>query len=147
MTAPTRVLFLCTGNSARSRIAEALLRQRGGDDFVAASAGTDPKGVNPCTIRVLAERGIDCTGARSTNVLEVLGEPWDVVITVCDRARQACPVFPGAHTSLHWGLEDPAEAEGTDAERLAAFERTAAELDALLGPFIAEVRREAGSAG
>jgi protein-tyrosine-phosphatase len=145
MTAPTRVLFLCTGNSARSQIAEALLRQRGGDDFVAASAGTDPKGVNPYTIRVLAERGIDWSEARSTNVLEILGEPWDVVITVCDRARQACPVFPGPHMSLHWGLEDPAEVEGTDAVKLAAFERTATELDALLGPFIAEARGEAGS--
>jgi arsenate reductase (thioredoxin) len=133
---PIRVLFVCTGNSARSQLAEALLGELGGAGFVAASAGTEPKGVNPCAIRVLAEHGIDWSGARSKSVLEFLDEPWDYVITVCDRARQSCPVFPGEHNSLHWGLEDPAEVEGTDEAKLAAFRRTAMELTQRLRPFI-----------
>ncbi len=138
---PIRVLFVCTGNSARSQIAEALLRQYGGDDFAAFSAGTEPKSVNPYTIRVLAEIGIDWSGARSKSVSECLDEPFDYVITVCDRARQTCPVFPGEHNSLHWGLDDPAEVEGSDAERLAAFRRTQVEVSARLRPFIELARR------
>ena len=141
---PIRVLFVCTGNSARSQIAEALLGRMGGEDFLAASAGTDPKGVNPYAVRVLAERGIDWTEARSTDVRDLVGEPWDYVVTVCDRARQSCPVFPGEHNSLHWGLEDPAEVDGTDAEKLAAFERTAMELTQRLRPFIEVALRAAG---
>ena len=120
---PLRVLFVCTGNSARSIMAEALLRRHGGDRFVAFSAGTEPREVNPLTLRVLAEAGIDASRARSKSVKEFLSEPFDYVITVCDRARVSCPVFPGAHESLHWGYEDPAEAVGTDEERLAVFRR------------------------
>lgn len=142
--APIRVLFVCTGNSARSQIAEALLGQIGGTDFEVHSAGTEPKGVNPYAIRVLAERGIDWSGATSTSVAEYLGQPFDYVITVCDRARQSCPVFPGSYNSLHWGLEDPAEVEGTDAEKLAAFERTAMELTQRLRPFVEVALRAAG---
>jgi arsenate reductase len=138
---PIRVLFVCTGNSARSQIAEALLQQLGGDDFAAFSAGTEPKGVNPYTLRVLAESGIDWSGARSKLVSEFLGQPFDYVITVCDRARQVCPVFPGDHDSLHWGLDDPAEVEGTDAEKLKAFERTRVEVATRLRPFIELARR------
>ena len=138
---PIRVLFVCTGNSARSQIAEALLRQYGGDDFAAFSAGTEPKGVNPYTIRVLSEVGIDWSAARAKSVREYLGEPFDYVITVCDRARQTCPVFPGDHNSLHWGLDDPAEVVGSDDERLAAFRRTQMEVSVRLRPFIELARR------
>jgi arsenate reductase len=139
---PIRVLFVCTGNSARSQIAEALLRHYGGNDFTAVSAGTEPKGINPYTIRVLAEVGIDWSGARSKSVREYLDEPFDYVITVCDRARQSCPVFPGEHNSLHWGLDDPAQVEGTDADKLAAFRRTQQEVSVRLRPFI-ELARQA----
>jgi arsenate reductase len=118
-----RVLFVCTGNSARSIMAEALLRQHGGDRFEVFSAGTDPRGVNPLTLHVLREAGIDPSGARSKSVDEFIGQPFDYVITVCDQARQSCPVFPGAHESTHWGYEDPAEATGTEEERLAVFRR------------------------
>jgi arsenate reductase len=120
---PIRVLFVCTGNSARSLMAEALLRRHGGDRFEVHSAGTEPRGVNPLTLRVLAERGIDASWARSKSVDEFRGQIFDYVITVCDQARQVCPVFPGDHTSLHWGYDDPAEATGTEEERLAVFRR------------------------
>lgn len=120
---PIRVLFVCTGNSARSIMAEALLRHHGGDRFEVHSAGTEPKGVNPLTLRVLAEAGIDASFARSTSVTEYLGQSFDYVVTVCDQARQVCPVFPGVHESLHWGYEDPAAVEGPEEVRLAAFRR------------------------
>ncbi|HMJ80519.1 MAG TPA: MerR family transcriptional regulator [Candidatus Dormibacteraeota bacterium] len=139
--APIRVLFVCTGNSARSQLAEALLRQHGGDDFQVFSAGTTPKGVNPYTVRVLAEVGVDWSAARSKSVDEFLDQPFDYVVTVCDRARQTCPIFPGEHNTLHWGLDDPAEVEGTDAEKLAAFQRTRREIMARLDPFIELARR------
>jgi arsenate reductase len=121
--APVRVLFVCTGNSARSIMAEALLRQQGGAAFAVYSAGTEPRGVNPLTIRTLEAAGLDASSARSKSVTEFLGQPFHYVITVCDQARQSCPVFPGVHESLHWGYEDPAEAEGTEDERLEVFRR------------------------
>ena len=121
--APIRVLFVCTGNSARSVMAEALLRQHGGERFEVHSAGTEPKGVNPLTLRVLGDAGIDTSFARSKSVTEFLGQSFDYVVTVCDQARQTCPVFPGVHASLHWGYEDPAAAEGSDEERLVVFRR------------------------
>jgi arsenate reductase len=136
-----RVLFVCTGNSARSQIAEALLRDFGGADFEVSSAGTDPKGVNPFAVRVLAEIEIDWSGARSKSVTEFLGRPFDYVITVCDRARQTCPVFPGNHNTLHWGLDDPAEVEGTDERKLEAFRHTRIEVATRLRPFIELARR------
>ena len=141
---PIRVLFVCTGNSARSQIAEALLEHFGGADFAVDSAGTDPKGVNPFSVAVLAEVGIDWSAATSKALESFLGQPFDYVITVCDRARQACPVFPGSGNSLHWGLEDPAEVEGSDDEKLAAFRRTRQELTQRLRPFIEIARRTAG---
>ena len=142
---PIRVLFVCTGNSARSQLAEALLEHLGGPDFAVESAGTMPKGVNPCTVRVLAARGIDWSGAESKSVDGFIGDRFDYVVTVCDRARQSCPVFPGPYNSLHWDLQDPSEVEGTDAEKLAAFKETAAELDALLAPFVETARHAAGN--
>ena len=120
---PIRVLFVCTGNSARSIMAEALLRHHGGDRFEVHSAGTEPRGVNPLTLRILEEAGIDAGDARSKSVNEYLGETFDHVVTVCDEARQVCPVFPGVHESLHWGYEDPADAVGTEEERLAVFRK------------------------
>ena len=138
---PIRVLFVCTGNSARSQIAEALLRDFGGADFAAFSAGTEPKGVNPYTVRVLEEIGIDWSAARSKSATEFLGQPLDYVVTVCDRARQSCPVFPGEHNTLHWGLEDPAEVEGDDAARLEAFRRTRTEIAVRLRPFVELARK------
>ena len=143
--APIRVLFVCTGNSARSQLAEAVLRRIGGDDFEVYSAGTEPKGVNPYTLRVLADAGIDWSAApgasrsRSSPVRR-----FDYVITVCDRARQTCPVFPGTHNTLHWGLEDPAEVEGDDAQRLAAFQQTYLEVTQRIRPFVEVALRAAG---
>jgi arsenate reductase len=120
---PIRVLFVCTGNSARSVMAEALLRRRGGTDFEVYSAGTEPRGINPLTVRVLSDAGLSTTGLRSKSVNEFLEQHFDYVITVCDQARQVCPVFPGSHQSLHWGYEDPALAIGSEEERLAVFRR------------------------
>jgi arsenate reductase len=140
---PVRVLFVCTGNSARSQLAEALLGRRAGPAVDVASAGTAPKEVNPYTIRVLAERGIDWSTARSKALDEFIDQDWDWVVTVCDRAREACPVFPGARDGDHWDLDDPAEVGGTDDERLAAFRRTAGEIDQLLGPFVRQLLPDA----
>jgi arsenate reductase len=138
---PIRVLFVCTGNSARSQLAEALLGQIGGPEFDVRSAGTEPKGVNPYTVRTLAESGIDWSRARAKSVAEFLGQPWDYVITVCDRARQTCPVFPGEHNALHWGLDDPAEVEGSDEAKLAAFRATQVQLTMRIRPFVELARR------
>jgi arsenate reductase (thioredoxin) len=134
--APIRVLFVCTGNSARSIMAEALLRREGGVDFEVHSAGTEPRGINPLTLRVLSQTGIDASWARSKSVSEYLGQHFDYVITVCDQARQSCPVFPGVHESLHWGYEDPAAAEGTDEERLAIFRRVFTQLGERIHQFV-----------
>jgi arsenate reductase (thioredoxin) len=147
---PIRVLFVCTGNSARSVMAETLLRSRGGADFEVHSAGTEPKGINPLTLRTLAEAGIDASGARSKSVTEYLGQRFDYVVTVCDQARQVCPVFPGVHESLHWGYEDPAEATGTEEERLAVFRRVFIQIGERINQFIPlalRARREAATTG
>jgi arsenate reductase len=118
---PIRVLFVCTHNSARSIMAEAVLRREGKGAFETFSAGTEVTQVNPLTLRALAEAGIDATGAESKSVQRFLGEKFDYVVTVCDRARESCPVFPGAERTLHWGFDDPSEATGTDEQRLDAF--------------------------
>ena len=147
--APIRVLFVCTGNSARSVLAEALLRHKGGADFEVHSAGTEPKGINPLTLTTLAQAGIDSSWARSKSVTEYLGQRFDYVVTVCDQARQVCPVFPGVHQSLHWGYEDPAEATGTEEERLAVFRRVFIQMGERINQFIPlalRARREAAAA-
>jgi arsenate reductase len=141
---PIRVLFVCTHNSARSQIAEALLKRYGAGDFAAFSAGTEVTRVNPYAIRVLDELGIDWSAARSKPITQFLDEQFDYVITVCDRARATCPVFPGSTNTMHWGLDDPSEVEGTDEERLAAFRRTETEVSARLRPFIEVALRAAG---
>jgi arsenate reductase (thioredoxin) len=140
---PIRVLFVCTGNSARSIMAEALLRHHGGNDFEVHSAGTDPRGVNPLTLKVLADAGIDASFARSKSVNEYLGQYFDYVVTVCDQARQVCPVFPGVHESLHWGYEDPAEATGSEEERLAVFRRVFIQIGERVRQFATVTRRQA----
>jgi len=141
---PIRVLFVCTGNSARSQMADALLRRIGGPTFEVFSAGTEPKGVNPLTVRVLSEAGIDISGARSKSTGEFLGQAFDCVVTVCDRARETCPYFPGARRTLHWSFDDPAEAAGTDEQRLAVFRRVMGEIRLAVETFIPEVLEERG---
>jgi arsenate reductase (thioredoxin) len=144
-SAPIRVIFVCTGNSARSQMAEALLRHDGGDRFEVVSAGVDPRGVHPLAIAALAEVGIDISGATSKSVGQFLGQRFDYVITLCDRARAACPVFPGGSETLHWGLDDPAEVEGTDAERRAAFARAMKEIAGRLHAFLPVALAKASS--
>ncbi len=122
---PLRILILCTGNSARSQIAEALLNSRGHGRFLAESAGSRPaERVNPFAVRVLAEAGIDWQGKRPRGMDGLETEPWDFVITVCDRAKESCPYFPGQPVLAHWGMPDPAEVEGSDEVKLAAFRDT-----------------------
>jgi arsenate reductase (thioredoxin) len=118
-------------------MAEAILEQIGGREFEVESAGTEPRGVNPLTLRVLADEGIDWSAATSKSVEQFVGEPFDYVITVCDRARQACPVFPGAGTMLHWDVDDPAEVGGSDDDRTAAFRAAYDELRARIEAFAA----------
>ena len=144
---PIRVLFVCTGNSARSLMAEALLRHSGGAAFEVHSAGTEPKGVNPLTLRVLAEAGLDASDARSKSVDEFAGQSFDYVITVCDQARQACPVFPGGGAGLHWGYEDPADAVGTDEERLVVFRRVFTQLGERIHQFVPLATRAGAATG
>jgi len=119
----TSVLFVCTHNSARSIMGEALLRAKGGNDYIVASAGTEAAEVRPLTLRVLAEAGIPTDGLRSKSITEFMGQRFDYVITVCDSARQNCPVFPGEGERFHWGYPDPSAATGTEAERLKAFRK------------------------
>jgi arsenate reductase (thioredoxin) len=116
-----KVLILCTGNSARSQMAEGLLRHEAGDRFEVSSAGTKPTRVRPEAIAVLAEIGIDISQQRSKNVDEFLSEPLDFIITVCDNAKESCPVFPAEAARLHWPFEDPASVDATEEERKAAF--------------------------
>jgi arsenate reductase len=134
--APIRVIFVCTGNSARSQMAEALLRHDGEGRFEVVSGGVDPRGVHPMAIAAMAKAGIDISGATSKSVTRFLGQRFDYVITVCDRARATCPVFPGGSQTLHWGIDDPVEAEGTEAERQAAFDRAMQELAGRIHAFI-----------
>jgi arsenate reductase len=121
-----RVLILCTGNSARSQMAEGLLRHLGndaGDRFDVESAGTRPSRVRPEAIAVMRELGIDISGHRSKSVDEFAGQQFDYVLTVCDNARETCPIYPGHANRLHHSFADPAAVEGNEAERLAAFRR------------------------
>jgi arsenate reductase (thioredoxin) len=123
-----RVLILCTGNSARSQMAEGLLRHDAGDRFDVESAGTAPGIVRPEAIAAMQELGIDISGHRSKHVDEFTGQSFDVVLTVCDNAREACPVFFAAATRLHHSFDDPAAAAGTNEQRLALFRRVRDEL-------------------
>ena len=119
----TRVLFLCTHNSARSQMAEGFLRAMAGDRFGAGSAGTEKTSVNPLATRAMAELGIDLGGHTSKLYADVASGPWDYLITVCDDANERCPWVPGSVKRLHWSFPDPSRATGSEEERLAVFRR------------------------
>ncbi|HUS09674.1 MAG TPA: arsenate reductase ArsC [Pyrinomonadaceae bacterium] len=130
-----RVLILCTGNSARSQMAEGLLRDMAGDKFEVASAGVSPTHVRPEAIEVMGELGIDISGHRSKSVEEFTGQEFNYVITVCDHANQQCPMFPGKTERIHWSIGDPAAATGDQNGKLTAFRRARDELRARLKEF------------
>jgi arsenate reductase (thioredoxin) len=132
-----RILILCTGNSARSQMAEGLLRNMAGDRMEVFSAGTHPSQVNPLAIAAMEERGIDLSRHYSKSVDEFSGQKFDTVITVCDNAKEACPVWPGAHT-IHQSFTDPAAAEGSDKERLAVFRRVRDEIESWMKTFVTQ---------
>ncbi len=137
-----RVLFLCTGNSARSQMAEALAEHMSDGAVRAASAGSHPKPLHPDAVRVMGERGIDLAGHRSKHLGEFSGRRFDYVISLCDRVREICPEFPGTPRTMHWSVRDPAREPGTDDHgTLPAFERTAAELETRVA-FLLEVIKQ-----
>jgi arsenate reductase (thioredoxin) len=117
------VLFLCTGNSARSQMAEGLLRHFAGDRYEVFSAGTQPVGLNPLAVEAMREIGADISAQRSKHVSEFDAIPVSAVVTVCDRARESCPIFPMADRTIHWSFDDPAAAQGSHEEKLAEFRR------------------------
>ena len=121
MPRKSKVLILCTGNSARSQMAEGLFRQAGGDRYEVFSAGTNPSLVRPEAVAVMREIGIDISSHRSKSVDEFAGQELDLVITVCDNAKESCPGFPGTIQRLHWPFEDPAALAGSEEQILAAF--------------------------
>ena len=123
-----RVLFLCTHNSARSQMAEGILRHLAGDQVEVASAGTEVTRVHPMAIKTMEARKIELSGQRSKHLDEFLSQQFDYVITVCDNARETCPIFPGAPERIHWSIPDPSSVEGDEAQRGAAFERAADDL-------------------
>ncbi len=134
-----RILVLCTGNSARSQMAEGLFRAHGGERLEVFSAGTEPSGVRREAIAVMREIGIDISGHRSKSVDEFTGQQFEYVITVCDNARKACPVFPGAKQQLHWPFIDPAAVVGSEQERLAAFRGVRDQLRKRIESFVSQL--------
>ena len=135
MATKKRVLILCTGNSARSQMAEGLLRHDAGDRFAVESAGTKPGRVRDEAVAVMRELGIDISGARSKSVDEFAGQAFDYVLTVCDHARETCPVYPGHTNRLHRSFDDPAAVNGSEAQRLAVFRRVRDEIREYLRGF------------
>jgi arsenate reductase len=140
---PIRVIFVCTHNSARSIMAEVLLREKGGDAYEVHSAGTEPGEVRPLTLQVLQEAGLPTEGLRSKSVNDFMGQRFDFVVTVCDSARQSCPTFPGEGQRLHWGYDDPSAAEGSDEQRLQAFRRVFTAISQRIDLFVTVERRAA----
>lgn len=136
---PFRVLFLCTHNSARSQMAEGLLRSLGGDRFDVHSAGTIASQLRPEAIAAMTELGIDISGQSSKDLAPFLGQSFDRVVTVCDEAKESCPIFPGARSTAHWSIDDPAAVAGGDDERLAAFRRARDELRGRVVALVDEV--------
>ena len=136
MKKPVRVLILCTGNSARSQMAEGLLREMGGDRFEVASAGVAPSFVRPEAIAVMREVDIDISGHKSKSVDEFTNQEFDYVITVCDNANEQCPVFPGNTRRIHWSFDDPATVKGDEEQRLAVFRRVRDEIRQRLQLFL-----------
>jgi arsenate reductase (thioredoxin) len=137
MSDRSRVLILCTGNSARSQMAEGLLRRDAGNRFDVSSAGTSPSQVRTEAIEVMKELGIDISSHRSKSVDELAGQSFDFVITVCDNAKENCPVFPATTKRIHWSFDDPAAAAGDRSARLAVFRRVRDEIRERLQGFIA----------
>jgi arsenate reductase len=133
---PVRVLFVCTHNSARSQMAEGLLRAAGGAGYEALSAGTEATRVRPEAIEAMAELGIDISGQASKTLEPFVGQPIDWLITVCDQAREACPTLPGVANQLHWSIPDPAAVAGSKEERLAAFRAARDDLAARIEAFL-----------
>ena len=135
-----RVLFLCTGNSARSQMAEALLRKHGGQFFEVYSAGTQPKGIHPLTLQVLQEAGIDMSQHYSKALTEYMGKlHFGYLITVCDRAEQSCPIFPGMGQRLHWPFEDPAAFQGLPEAALQKFRQVRDQIEAKILAWLDEM--------
>jgi arsenate reductase len=141
MTNRKRVLILCTGNSARSQMAEGFLRHLAGDRFEVASAGVAPTRVRPEAITVMRELGIDISQHRSKSVDEFLGQPFDYVITVCDNANEQCPVFPANTKRIHWSFADPADVKGDEESRLKVFRRVRDEIAEQLRRFSDEATK------
>ena len=137
-----RVLFLCTHNSARSQMAEGILRELGGNRVEVASAGTEVTRVHPLAVREMAERGIDISGHRSKHMDAFLGDRFDYVVTVCDNARESCPIFPGDPERIHWSIPDPSAVEGEEPMRRAAFKRAADELTTRIRYLLALLEKE-----
>ena len=142
MSEKKRVLILCTGNSARSQMAEGLLSHDAADRFEVASAGVEPSHVRPPAIQAMREVGIDISSHRSKSVDEFAGEDFDYVITVCDNANERCPIFPGHTKRIHWSFDDPAAAEGEEQEKLAVFRRVRDEIRKRLREFAAAASDE-----
>ncbi|MGO9274084.1 MAG: arsenate reductase ArsC [Terriglobia bacterium] len=136
-----RVLVLCTGNSARSQMAEGLFRREGEGQYEVQSAGTKPSRVRPEAIAAMKEIGIDISGHRSKSVDEFVGQPFDYVVTVCDNARESCPVFPAGTERIHWSFEDPAIVQGSESERLAAFRSIRDKIHEHIRQFVLEHKR------
>ena len=143
---PTRVLFLCTHNSARSQMAEAILRHMSKGQVEAYSAGHEPSQLHPMAIEAMDERGVDIRGQRSKHLSEYLGQHFDYIVTVCDLARESCPVFPGDPERIHWSFPDPAAVEGVDARRR-AFQMTATELTTRINFLLVLIRRQKSTQG
>jgi ArsR family transcriptional regulator, arsenate/arsenite/antimonite-responsive transcriptional repressor / arsenate reductase (thioredoxin) len=141
-----RVLFLCTGNSTRSQMGEALLRNLAGDSVDACSAGSHPKSVHPNAVRVMRERGIDLSGNASKHLSRFARRRFDYVITMCDRVREVCPEFPGGPEHVHWSIADPAAEGETDEESYPVFQRTAAEIETRVRFLLYVIRQQQQSA-
>jgi protein-tyrosine-phosphatase len=135
-----RLLFLCTGNSARSQIAEALVEHRSAGTVEARSAGSRPKPLHPNAVRVMAERGIDIAGRQTKSLTRFSRNRFDRVVTLCDRVREICPEFPGAPTAVHWSIADPAATGDTDTTTYPAFERVADEIEGRVALLLADLQ-------
>ncbi|MGH7254736.1 MAG: arsenate reductase ArsC, partial [Nitrospirales bacterium] len=137
-----RVLFLCTGNSCRSQMAEGVLRHLAGDRIEVASAGTHPVGLNSGAVEAMKEIGIEIARHRSKSIQEFQGQPFDYVITVCDRTKESCPVFPGATTVLSWSIDDPARTEDSAEDRRRVFRRVRDEIAERIRQFLQETEQK-----
>ena len=136
---PLNMLFLCTGNSARSQMAEALIERLSDGTVRAESAGSHPKALHPNAVRVMSEHGIDIRGNRTKHLDDFTAQHFDAVVTLCDRVREVCPEFPDHPRVVHWSIPDPARAGATDEETLPAFASTAAELEIRIGFLLAQL--------